>query len=244
MPRLIPTRLGAVCALALVLLLWFAAVAPAAKVPAELRVLATGGRVLDEETLSTGTLKIPTSPMASCFGNSSRGSGKAARVIGPTPMGLLAQAAAGTSALRPFYVTDAFSFGLGLCTVGGYSATSRLSWYLKVNHRAAQVGGDAIELKSGDEVLWALAAYPYPNELSLSGPTEATAGLPFAVRVFSYDERGRRKPVAGATVSGAAGPTDASGRTTVTLVGNGELRATHGREIPSKVLPVCIQICP
>ncbi|MFI5028436.1 MAG: hypothetical protein ACHQCF_05580 [Solirubrobacterales bacterium] len=243
MPRHVPTRLAAACALALVLVLWAAVVAAAKSVPADLRVVVSGGKVLDEESLSTATTKVPTSPKARCFGNKSRGSGKAAKVSGPTAMGLLAQAAAGTSALRPFYVTDAFSFGLGLCTVGGYSATNRLSWYLKVNHKGAEVGGDSLKLKPGDEVLWALAAYPYPNELSLTGPSQATPGLPFQVRVFSYDEGGKRRPVPGATVTAASGPTDSSGRAMVTLVGNEELRATHGKEIPSNALSVCVEIC-
>jgi len=243
MPRLVPTRPAAACALALILILSTAAVA-AAKVPADLRVVGKSGKVLAEEELSTGTTKVPTSRKATCFGSGSRGSGRAKTVKGATALGLLAQAAKGNGALRPFYVTDAFSFGLGLCTVGGNSATTKLSWYLKIDHKGSQVGGDAAKLKSGDEVLWALASYPYPNELSLSGPEKATAGLPFEVKVYSYDEKGKRKPVKGATVTGASGPTGADGSTMVTLVTNEELRATHGREIPSAALPVCVEICP
>jgi hypothetical protein len=244
MPRLVPIRLAAACSLALILILSTAAVAVAKKVPADLRVVGKSGKALAEEELLTGTTKVPTSRKATCFGKGSLGSGRAKTVKGATALGLLAQAAQGNSALRPFYVTDAFSFGLGLCTVGGNSATTKLSWYLKVDHKGSQVGGDAAKLKSGDEVLWALASYPYPNELSLTGPEKATPGLPFGVRVFSYDEQGKRKPVAGATVTGAAAPTDSEGRATVTLVGNEELRATHGREIPSAALPVCVGICP
>ena len=60
--------------------------------------------------------------------------------------------------------------------------------------------------KPGDEVLWDLApSYPYPNELALEAPERARPGVPFEVRVFSYDEKGKRKPVAGAKVSGATG---------------------------------------
>ena len=68
--------------------------------------------------------------------------------------------------------------------------------------------------------------------------------LPFQVKVYSYDEKGKRKPVKGATVTGASGPTAADGSATVTLVANEELRATHGKEIPSNSLPVCVEICP
>jgi hypothetical protein len=243
MPRLIPIRLAAACALALILIVPTAALA-AKKIPAELRVVGKTGKVLAEEELLTGTTKVPTSPKARCFGSGSQGSGKAKTVKGATALGLLSQAAKGNAALRPFYVTDAFSFGLGLCTVGTNTATTKLSWYLKVNHRGSQVGGDKAKLKSGDEVLWALASYPYPNELSLSGPEKATAGLPFEVKVYSYDEKGKRKPVKGATVTGASAPTAANGSTMVTLVSNEELRATHGKEIPSNSLPVCVEICP
>ena len=71
-----------------------------------------------------------------------------------------------------------------------------------------------MKLKPGDEVLWDLApSYPYPNELALEAPDEATAGRAVhRSRVFSYDEKGKRKPVAGATVTGASGPTDADGK--------------------------------
>ncbi len=246
MPRLVPkNRLAAVLGLALVLLLSAAALAAAETIPAELRVVGTGGKLLAEANLPTGTTRVPTSRRASCFGSGSRGSGRARTIKGATALGLLAEEARLDPALRPFYVTDAFSFGLGLCTVGGDSATTKLSWFLKVNHKASQVGGDKTKLKPGDEVLWALASYPYPNELSLSGPSSAPAGLPFQVEVFSYDEKGRRKPVAGATVTGASGPTDASGRATVTLGASEELRATHGREIPSNKLSVCVGLlCP
>ncbi len=244
MPRLVPIRLAAACALALFLLLSTTSVAAAKKVPAELRVVGKNGKVLAEEERLTTTTKVPTSAKAKCFGQGSQGSGKAKTVKGATALGLLAGAAQGNGALRPFYVTDAFSFGLGLCTVGGQTATSKVSWYLKVNHKGSQVGGDAAKLKPGDEVLWALAPYPFPNDLSLTGPEKATAGVPFQVKVYSYDEKGKRKPVKGATVTGASGPTAADGSTTVTLVGNEELRATHGKEIPSNSLPVCVEICP
>lgn len=242
MPRLVPFRPAAVCALALLLVLSTASTAMAKKVSAELRV-AAGGKTLAEETLATGTTKVPTSPKARCFGSGSQGSGRAKTVKGATALGLLAQAASKNSALRPFYVTDAFSFGLGICAVGGKTGTSKLSWYLKVDHRGQSVGGDRVKLSAGDEVLWALAAYPYPNELFITGPETATAGLPFKVRVFSYDEKGKRKPVKGATVTGADGPTGADGTTTVTLTQEEEIRATHGKEIPSNALAVCVGIC-
>ncbi|HEX6688465.1 MAG TPA: hypothetical protein VF085_07350 [Solirubrobacterales bacterium] len=243
MPRFTPIRLVAACALALVLVLSLAAVA-VAKVPADLRVIGGGGKVLAEGTLKTGTVSVPTSPKATCFGKGTAGSGKAATIKGATALGLLGQAAKSTSALRPLLLTDAFDFGLGICGVGGYNATSKLSWYLKVNHENPELGGDAVKLKAGDEVLWALEPYPYPDELSLTAPGGATAGVPFEVRVFSYSDKGKRKPAVGVTVTGGQAPTDASGRTNVVLSATTTLAATHGTDIPSNRVAVCVGTCP
>jgi hypothetical protein len=245
MPRLTPIRLLAACALALALFVSSAAIASAKKVEADLRVVAKGGKVLDEETLKTGPAKIPTSKKATCFGKGTGGSGRPVGTSGPTALGLLATAATRTKALSPLLVTDSFDFGLGICGVGGYSATTKLSWYLKVNHKNPELGGEVVKLKPGDEVLWALSAYPYPSELALEGPGDATAGLPFTVHVFGYDDKGKRKPVAGARVTGASGPTDSTGAATVTLAGPTLLRATHGKDIPSNGVDVCISnVCP
>lgn len=246
MPRLIPFRLAAACALALVLSLSIIASAVAKGVSADLRVVGKGGKVLSEQTLATGTIAIKTSPKAKCFGAENAGSGKSVTVKGATAMGLLAQASKSTAALRPLLVTDAFDFGLGICGVGGNVVSGKASWYLKVNHKGATVGGDAVKLHPGDEVLWDLApSYPYPNELALEVPDSALAGQPFQVTVVSYDEKGKRKPVSGATVTGASGPTDASGKTTVTVSAPTPLVATHGKDIPSPAEEVCIGIaCP
>ncbi len=252
MPRLVPIKLVAACALALVLSLSLAAGALAKGVSAELRVVGKGGKILSEQTLSTGTTSIKTSPKANCFGAGTGGSGQSVKVKGATALGLLAQASKSTASLRPLLVTDAFDFGLGICGVGGSKVSGKSSWYLKVNHKGSQVGGDAVKLRPGDEVLWDLApSYPYPNELSLEAPESATAGTPFQVHVFSYDEKGKRKPVAGATVTGASGPTDSYGAATVTLAAASPtilpLDATHGKEIPAPAadISVCVGgICP
>jgi hypothetical protein len=243
MPRLIPIRLVIACALAVLLLASMTAAA-AAKVPVGLRVVGGGGKVLAEEALETGTTSVPTSPKATCFGKGTGGSGKAVKIKGATALGLLGQAVKSTAALRPLLLTDAFDFGLGICSVSGYSATSKLSWYLKVNHKNPELGGEAVKLKAGDEVLWALEPYPYPKELSLVAPAAAADGVPFEVRVFSYNDKGKRKPAAGVTVTGATAPTNAEGRTTVTLTGpiSGPftLGATHGKDIPSNQVQVCL----
>jgi hypothetical protein len=247
MPRLIPFRLVAACALAFVFALSVTAVAVAKGTRADLRVVNAAGKSLAEETLQTGTTKLPTSPKATCLGKGTGGSGKAVTVKGPTALGLLGQAAKSTPTLKPLLISDHFlsEFGLGLCGIGGFVGHGGASWYLKVNHKNPELSGDAVKLKSGDEVLWALASYPYPNELSLSAPSEAVAGTPFEVSVFSYNDKGKRKPAAGVTVSGASGPTDAAGHATVTLATATTLVARHGKDIPSNGVAVCVGgICP
>lgn len=247
MPRLIPFRLVAACALAFVLVLSTAAIAVAKGTRADLRVVNGSGKLLAEKTLQTGTTTVPTSPQATCLGKGTGGSGKGLKVKGPTALGLLAQAAQSTPALKPLSVTDHFlgEFGLGLCGVGGFVGHGGASWYLKVNHKNPELGGESVKLKAGDEVLWALASYPYPNELSLTAPSEATAGVPFEIQVFSYSDKGKRTPAAGVTVKGASATTDSAGRATVTLTGPSTLAATHGKDIPSNQVAVCVSgACP
>jgi hypothetical protein len=246
MPRLISFRPVAACALALALSLTIAASALAKGVSADLRVVGKGGKVLTEQTLSTGTTKIKTSRKATCFGAGTGGSGGSVTIKGATALGLLGQASKSTASLQPLLITDAFDFGLGICGVGKSVVSGKSSWYLKVNHKGATVGGEAVKLHPGDEVLWDLApSYPYPNELALEAPESATAGVPFTVHVVSYDEKGKRKPVAGATVTGAGAPTASDGSTSVTLTAPSLLSATHGKEIPAAAVAVCIAgACP
>jgi hypothetical protein len=240
MPTLIPIRLAAACALALALILSTAAVAAAKGPIADLRVVNSSGRVLTEDSLASRTATIRTSPRATCFGAGTGGSGDRVTVKGPTALSLLILASRSTPTLGPLLISDAFDFGLALCGVGGFSATSKLSWYLKVNHENPELGGEAVRVRAGDEVLWALAAFPYPAELALEAPDRATPGRPFKVRVFGYDERGRRKPVAGAKVTGGTALTGADGRTTVVLKRPKRLIARHGKDIPSNRETVCV----
>jgi hypothetical protein len=241
MPRLIPSRLAAACALAFVLLLSTAALAAAKGPVADLRVVGGGGKVLAEDSFGAAkAVSIKTSPKATCFGAGTGGSGKTVSVKGHTALGMLIQASTFTVALKPIQVTDAFSFGLGLCGVGGFATTKTVSWYLKVNHVNPELGGESVKVKTGDEVLWALAAFPYPDELALSAPGKVMPGQPFQVRVFSYDDKGKKKPAAGVTVTGAASPTGADGRATVTLSKPRRLIARHGKDIPSNGEPVCV----
>jgi hypothetical protein len=245
MPRITPFRLAAVCALAISLTLALAAGASAKGFMAQLRVVGSGGKVLAEKPVAAASTSVKTSPQATCFGKGSGGSGDSVTIKGNTAMGLLAAASRSTPALSPLLISDSFEFGLALCGIGQSIAKGSSSWYLKINHRSLSVGGDAATIHPGDEVLWALAKteapdFKYPEELVLSAPNSVQAGKAFTVRVFSYDEKGKSKPQAGVQVTGASGPTDASGRATVTLAKPARLSARAAGEIPSAREPVCV----
>jgi hypothetical protein len=242
MPRLVPFRLVAVCALALLLLLSTAALAAGKGTRVEVRVVGSGGKALAEEFVNAKTTSIKTSPKATCLGGGTGGSGKSVNVKGPTALGALSQASKLTPSLRPLLVTDHFlsEFGLGLCGIGKSQTTKKLSWYLKVNHKNPGRGGEKVKLHQGDEVLWALEPFPYPDELSLVAPHEAEPNKPFTVSVVSYDDKGKKAPAAGVSVTGAGAPTGADGTTQVTLSTPGVLVATGGKDIPSNQVAVCL----
>jgi hypothetical protein len=233
MPRLIPFRLAAACALALSMTLCFTAVAAAKGLQANLLVVGSGGKVLADKPVASANVAVKTNPKATCFGPDNGGSGDSVQLKGNTAMGLLASGAKTTPALKPLSITDAFDFGLAICGVGSSVAKGSSSWYLKINHKAQMVSGDAAKIKAGDEVLWALAKteapdYTYPAELE------------FTVRVWAYDEKGRKTPAEGAKVSGAAEPTGTDGRTTVTLSKPAKLSAKATGEIPAAKVAVCV----
>jgi len=245
MPRITPFRLAAVCALALSIAFAFTASAVAKGLRADLRVVGSGGKVLAEKTVASANVSVKTSPKATCFGPGTGGSGDPVQLHGDTAMGLLASGAKTIPALRPLSISDHFDFGLALCGIGSSVAKGSSSWYLKIDHKSLQVGGEVAKIKAGDEVLWALAKteapdYKYPDELALTAPDSASAGKSFTVRVWAYDEKGRKTPQAGARVSGAAQPTGADGRTTVTLSKPAKLIARAKGEIPSAREAVCI----
>jgi hypothetical protein len=245
MPRITLFRLAAVCALALSLMFAFTAVAAAKGLQADLRVVGTGGKVLAEKTVASANVSVKTSSKATCFGPGTGGSGDSVALKGNTAMGLLASGAKTIPALQPLSISDHFDFGLALCGIGSSVAKGSSSWYLKINHKSQQVGGEVAKIKAGDEVLWALSTteapdYKYPEELVLSAPSSATAGSSFTVRVWSYDEKGKKTPQAGAKVTGAAAPTGTDGRTTVTLSKPMKLSAKATGEIPSARVAVCI----
>jgi hypothetical protein len=241
MPRLVPFRLAAACALALFSLAAFAATAMAASVAQ--RVVGKNGKVISEDTVTIGgKVALKTSPKATCFGPGTGGSNTKVSLGGSTALGALARATQFQKALRPLLVTDHFldEFGLGLCSIGGTAATTRSSWFFRVNHKVPSVGAEKAKLRGGDQVVWGYGSYPYPDELVLKAPANVQANVPFTVTVFAYDEKGKKAPAAGAIVTGASGPTNSSGQAMVTLVTPTFVGAKRGDDTPPVPQSVCV----
>jgi hypothetical protein len=240
MPYMNSLRLGFACLAATMLL--GPQMAQAATTTANVRVVNTAGTTLADQSQVTGDVAIKTDPGATCFGPPG-GSGNSVNVPGPSALGIVRDASDTNPALRPLSVTDQFSFGLGLCGIGGstFNQGDSAFWYLKVNHVGAQVGGDQYLLSSGDDVLWYLSpGFPPPSELELVAPPVAESGQPFTVRVFSFNDAGQRTPAVGALVTGAEQPTGADGTTSVALSSSVALQALHGADIPSNKEIVCL----
>jgi hypothetical protein len=235
-------RVGRLLACVSFLFLLLAPAAWAAPVPVDLRVVDTDGFTMAQQTQFTDTVTFKTAPEADCFGPPG-GSGSDVTIQGPTALGAVVDASQADADLRPIWVTDQFSFGLGLCAIGGKEPTSSGFWYLKVNHVGSQVGGDQAVLNGGDQVLWYLSPnFPPGDELELVSPDLARPGEPFQVTVFAYADDGTRTPAAGALVAGAFEPTDANGVTTVhpSTEGTFPLQATRGVDIPSNVVNLTV----
>ena len=242
-------RLGGVAAAALVCALSLSSVALAESRGADLRVVNTAGRTLAEFRQYTGTTRIHTDPGARCFGQGTGGSGNRVAVAGSTALGAVQDAIPSDPDLAPLSLTDAFAdqgFGLGVCGIGGFRSKGSSFWYVKRNHVGAQVSGSQLRVRQGDDILWYLTpSYPPPPELVLQGPARAKPNMPFQVTVYSYADNGTRHPAAGASVTGAAAPTDAAGHTMVSSqAGTRALRATHGQDIPSNHVSVCVAANP
>lgn len=89
-------------------------------------------------------------------------------------------------------------------------------WQLALNFRRANLGGGQLEIKAGDNVLWALIK-PEPSynslaPLKLTGPRSAKVNVEFMVTVLDGETR---KPVAGAIITPGEQKTDSQGQAKV-----------------------------
>ena len=185
------------------------------KVPVEIRVVTYKGAIVADREIRTGSTQVPTSSRATCFGGTPTNGSRL--VEGVNALGALADLSRKEAALRPLLVTNAFDFGLGLCSVGDHTTTGEEWWALKVNGAAATTGGDTTFLERGDDVLWFLdRSYNEPlwEELRLEAPARSSGRGLIRVRVRAAAADGSKRPVAGANVFAGgilAGTTNAAG---------------------------------
>ena len=177
MPRLIPIRLAAACALALVLLLSTAAIASAKGAAADLRVVGSGGKVLAEETLGAGHDLGPDQPEGDLLRQGHRRQRQGGRRSkAPTALGLLAQAAKSTTALKPLLITDCLRLRPRALRGRRLSATTKLSWYLKVNHKNPELGGELGQAEGRRRSALGAGALPLPERAGAERAGRGDAG--------------------------------------------------------------------
>jgi hypothetical protein len=122
--------------------------------------------------------------------------------------------------------------------IGPDASTSTQFWGLVLNFKQLQVGGCQQQVKAGDQVLIAFDLFSKKHLLKLTGPSHATSGQKFKVKVVDGQDN---KPVAGAKVGVAT--TNAQGIATTSFRGAGRavLKATKADSIRSNALIVKVR---
>ena len=240
--RFTRTAVGLLLGLVSLLGLMSLPAAASAGVPVHLRVVTHEGRILLDRNVNTGTATIkPTSTCPTLGGRT----GPARTLRGATGMGLLYQASRRFEALQPLKVSDS-DFGFVICGIGGEMATGEEWWSIYLNNRAAMTGAEGLKLKKGDSVLFFLSeswARPNPNLLYLNAPAKVRKGVTTRVRVFEYDQNGKRKPASAARVAlqgGRSVVTDSRGYASVKITGKTRIVARKSGLIPSNRVQVAI----
>ena len=98
--------------------------------------------------------------------------------------------------------------------LGDTESTSKFYWGIWVNNRYATSGACGLRLHGGDQLLFAVDSVAHrEHPLAIKGPSHATVGKPFDLKVVWYSDNGKSKPLAGARVSvgGKSGKTNSRG---------------------------------
>ena len=239
--RIIKPVLGLVLGLSMLFAFSAVPAMAAKKVNVNLRVVTYKGKVLFDGKVKTGTTKVK--PNTECLGGRT---GPARTLTGPTGFGVLVDAAKQNPGLAPLKITDT-DFGFGLCGFGKTVAKGVNWWALKYQHKASMVGGELTKPKEGSSVLWYLAedynVIGLPKELALKAPSNARVGSTVKVRVLSYDDKGKKTPVEGASFDGVSGEplTDADGYAKIKITKKTRLRARSTGLIPSNHVKIAIK---
>jgi hypothetical protein len=240
---------GAAIAVAVVTFLALAASATASTKWADVRVVTHTGRTLAEFRQYTGSTTVRSSTKGDCFGSPS--TNKRYRMRDANALGIVKDALASDKALRPLVLSDAFvddGFGLGVCTIGGFTTVGSSYWDLVVNHVASSTGASLTPVHSGDQILWyftsGMEPISGPRQLVLNAPAAATPGKPFTVKATRYTSDGKSRPAGGVTVMAdgkSIGKTGSDGRLTAALPDSAMLQADGtANDIPSNRVRVCV----
>jgi hypothetical protein len=124
--------------------------------------------------------------------------------------------------------------------IGGDKASETQFWGTALNGTPTEAGGCQVQIKTGDEVLWAYDMFAAKQFLVLTGPKTAKLNKPFKVKVT--DAKNGNKPVKGATISRVA-KTNAKGVATVVGTEKGLLlvKAERRGAIRSNALVVSVK---
>ena len=154
-------------------------------------------------------------------------------------------------ALSPLVLTDAFvddGFGLGVCTIGGFTTVGSSYWDLVVNHVTSSTGASLTPVQNGDQILWYFTSgnepISGPRELVLSAPAQAKPGKPFTVEAARYTSAGKSSPAGGVTITDdgrSIGKTGPDGELDATLQNSATLEADGtANDVPSNRVEVCV----
>jgi hypothetical protein len=122
--------------------------------------------------------------------------------------------------------------------IGPDANTSTKFWGLALDFQQLQVGGCQQQVKAGDQVLIAYDLFSKKHLLKLTGPSHATSGQKFKVKVVDGQNG---QPVAGAKVG--VEKTNAKGIATTSFKGAGRavLKATKADSVRSNALIVKVK---
>ena len=240
MPRLIPLRLAAACALALVLSLSTVAVGAAAKgSPPTCAWSARAARSSPKRRSTTGDHLGQDQPEGDLLRHRHRRQRQVGHDQRRRPRSACsARRRSRPARCSPLLITDAFDFGLGLCGVGSSVAKGKASWYLKVNHKGSRSAATRSSSRPATKSSGRWRRSVPATRTSCAGG--AANGRRPACRSRCASSPTTKRASAsrppGAKVTGAQpAPTDADGKATrdAERSPSAILIATHGKDIPS-----------
>ncbi len=170
---------------------------------------------------------------------------------GANALGIVKDALESDKALRPLVLSDAFvddGFGLGVCTIGGFTTVGSSYWDLVVNHVTSSTGASLTPVRNRDQILWYFTSgnepVSGPRELVLKAPAQAAPGKPFTVKAIRYTSAGKAHAAAGVTVTAdgkSIGKTGSGGELEATMPASATLQADGtANDIPSNRVRVCV----